>query len=53
MPVVIVETCHLCNEELADDAKVIVVAKGNPQAMRVLSHVACAYRVAAKVRANE
>jgi hypothetical protein len=48
-----VEVCHLCNVELADDSRVIVVAKESPQAMRVLAHVHCAFRAAAKVRANE
>ena len=48
-----VETCHLCNVELADDDKIIVVAKETAVAMRVLSHVHCAARVAAKIRANE
>jgi hypothetical protein len=47
------ETCHLCNEELVSGAKVLLVKKESPTENRVLAHVHCAARVAAKIRANE
>jgi hypothetical protein len=50
---VVVECCHLCDVELTNDARVIVVAFETPLAPRVLAHAHCAARVAAKIRANE
>jgi len=47
------ETCHECNQELEPGAKVIVVAFQSERAPRVLVHVHCAARIAAKIRANE
>jgi len=49
----ICETCHECNQALEPGASVIVVAFQSERAPRVLVHVHCAARVAAKIRANE